>query len=68
MGQILLWCGFLEIVGGVPAMQSMLDGSGRCVNFHHEHKSRFPTVLSRLTYSHTTSTVFELQPDDLVSV
>jgi hypothetical protein len=29
MGQILLWCGFFEMVAGVPAMQSMLDGSGR---------------------------------------
>lgn len=29
MGQILLWCGFLEMVGGVPAMWAMLEGSGR---------------------------------------
>lgn len=31
MGQILLWVGFFEMAAGVPAMQQMLDGSGRCV-------------------------------------
>ena len=29
MGQILLWCGFAEICGGLPALQGMLEGSGR---------------------------------------
>eukprot|EP00284_Hemiselmis_tepida_P012103 CAMPEP_0174915102 /NCGR_PEP_ID=MMETSP1355-20121228/102_1 /TAXON_ID=464990 /ORGANISM="Hemiselmis tepida, Strain CCMP443" /LENGTH=217 /DNA_ID=CAMNT_0016159903 /DNA_START=14 /DNA_END=667 /DNA_ORIENTATION=+ len=29
MGQILLWTGFAEICGGLPAMNAMLEGSGR---------------------------------------
>ena len=29
MGQILLWCGFFEMCAGLPAMQAMLEGSGR---------------------------------------
>nr|7Y7B_9 Chain 9, ACPI-12 [Chroomonas placoidea]7Y8A_9 Chain 9, ACPI-12 [Chroomonas placoidea] len=29
MGQILLWCGFFEMTAGLPAMQQMLEGSGR---------------------------------------